>query len=409
MKIVLLSNEYPPHVYGGAGVHVDYLSKELSRLEKGKHSLEVLCFGDQKENRGNMRVEGVRPSCTLPSRDPRHRKLMDTLCRDTLMIGSVTEADIIHCHTWYTHFAGCLLKQMLGAPLVLTTHSLEPHRPWKEEQLGSAYRASTWLEKTAYENADGVIAVSQAMRKDVHELYGVPFEKIRVIYNGIDLNQYKPTFSEEILASYGIHPQKPFMLFVGRITQQKGILHLVNAIPYLQPGMQVVLCAGAPDTEAIGKEMKEKIEQVRSKTENEVIWISEMVPQERLICLYSHAFVFVCPSVYEPFGIINLESMACHTPVVASAVGGIKEVVVPDETGLLVSFEPVSSYDFEPRDPDRLSRNLADAVNTLFLSPEKREAMGRKSRERVERYFSWESIARQTLDYYRELTVNSEQ
>jgi glycogen synthase len=314
---------------------------------------------------------------------------------------------VVHCHTWYSHFAGCLLKQLLGIPLVLSTHSLEPRRPWKEEQLGSGYNVSTWLEKTAYENADGVIAVSTAMRQDVHEVYGVPFEKIRVIYNGIDLNQYQPTPNLDVLAHYKINPEKPFVLFVGRITRQKGIIHLVNAIKYLRPGLQVVLCAGAPDTEEIGKEMAAKVEQARAATENEIIWIPEIVPKERIISLYTHAAVFVCPSVYEPFGIINLEAMACNTPVVASAVGGIPEVVVPNETGLLVPFEPVSANNFEPKNPEQFARDLAEGVNSLFASPDRIKEMGAKSRQRVEKYFSWSSIARQTLEFYQELVTRA--
>lgn len=403
MKIAILTNEYPPHIYGGAGVHVEYLTRELANLDDHKHIVEILCFGDQREETANKMVRGIQPDCKLPYQDARHKKLFDTLLRDLIMAGTLRDAEVVHCHTWYSHFAGCLLKQLLGIPLVLSTHSLEPRRPWKEEQLGSGYKVSSWLEKTAYENADGVIAVSTAMRQDVHEVYGVPFEKIRVIYNGIDLNQYQPTPNLEVLAHYKINPEKPFVLFVGRITRQKGIIHLVNAIKYFRPGLQVVLCAGAPDTEEIGKEMTEKVEQARAATENEIIWIPEIVPKDRIISLYTHAAVFVCPSVYEPFGIINLEAMACSTPVVASAVGGIPEVVVPNETGLLVPFEPVGANNFEPKNAEQFARDLAASVNRLFASPETIKEMGAKSRARVEKYFSWSSIARQTLEFYQEL------
>src|SRR5690606_19092358 len=261
---------------------------------------------------------------------------LDTMINDVVMAGLVDRADVAHCHTWYSHFAGLLVKQLTGAKLVLTTHSLEPHRPWKVEQLGTAYHASTWIERTAYQNADGVIAVSNSMKQDVHDLYGAPLEKIRVIPNGIDLDEYRPRPDERVLASYGIDSSKPYVLFVGRITRQKGIIHLVNAIKYLNPGMQVVLCAGAPDTEEIGQEMKEKVDEARREGQDEIIWIDKMLPRPEVITLYTHASVFVCPSVYEPFGIINLEAMACETPVVASAVGGIPEIVVPGETGLLV-------------------------------------------------------------------------
>ncbi len=404
MKIALLTNEYPPHTYGGAGVHVEYLSRELARLEGARHDIHVFCFGEQKEYFGNIKVEGISLGFDFPFQDLRHQKLLDSLFRNILMTGSVKEADIVHCHTWYTHLAGCLIKQILGIPLVITTHSLEPQRPWKAEQLGSAYHASAWLEKTAYENADGIIAVSESMKMAVHDLYKVPFEKICVIPNGIDLNQYKLMCDPALLTSYQIHPHKPFLLFVGRITRQKGLIHLVNAIKWLLPGIQVVLCAGAPDTEEIAKETAERVKEARSETENEIIWINQWVPRAHLICLLSHASIFVCPSVYEPFGIINLEAMSCETPVVASAVGGIPEVVVHNETGLLVPFEPIGANNFEPTDPEQFSRDLAEAINSLFRSPEKIRVMGLKSRERVENHFSWEGVAWQTLEFYRGLT-----
>lgn len=403
MRIAILTNEYPPHVYGGAGVHVEYLTRELARVERGHHSVEILCFGNQSIEDGNLKVQGVEPGYTLPSQDPRHRKFADTMLRDLVMAGMLTDVDIVHCHTWYTHFAGCLVKQLTGAKLVLTTHSLEPHRPWKVEQLGSAYHASSWVEKTAYQNADGVIAVSASMREDVHSLYGVPYDKIRVIHNGIDPDQYKPTPNPAILEAYKIDPARPFILFVGRITRQKGIIHLVEAIKYLRPGIQVVLCAGAPDTEEIGREMADRIEHARHKTSNEIIWIPQIVPKDDIITLYTHASLFVCPSVYEPFGIINLEAMACGTPVVASAVGGINEVVVPEKTGLLVPFEPVGPTDFEPKDPDKFARDLASAIDTLLADPERLRKMGIHSRERVEHFFSWTSIARWTIDFYWDL------
>jgi glycogen synthase len=403
MKIALLTNEYPPHVYGGAGVHVEYLTQELANLPGENNSVTVLCFGEQKERLGNITVNGTHPRIELPSQDRRFAKVMDTLLRNLIMAGALQDVDIVHCHTWYVQFAGCLVKQLLGIPLVLTTHSLEPHRPWKAEQLGPAYHVTTWLERTAYQNADGVIAVSKAMQRDVQTLYGVPPEKIRVIYNGIDLNHYKRTPNPAVLLTYNINPEKPFVLFVGRITRQKGILHLINAVKYLRPGYQIVLCAGAPDTEEIGREMAEKVKQARSETENEIIWIREMLPKEHVIGLYSNASLFICPSVYEPFGIINLEAMACETPVVASAVGGIPEVVVHGETGLLVPLEPVSAENFEPKDPEQFARDLARAVNELLDSPEKRKLMGAKARARVEQHFGWPSVARQTFEFYQQL------
>jgi starch synthase len=403
MKITLLTNEYPPHTYGGAGVHVEYLSRQLARLDGATHDIHVLCFGEQKENFGNMTVDGVRLSFNFPIQDARHQKLLDSLFRNIIMAGSVREADVVHCHTWYTLLAGCLIKQILNIPLAITTHSLELQRPWKAEQLGSAYRASAWLEKTAYENADGVIAVSKSMKTAVQDLYEVPSEKIHVIPNGIDVNQYKPMLNPELVTSYGINPDQPYLLFVGRITRQKGLIHLIRAMEWLHPGIQVVLCAGAPDTREIGAEMAERVKEVQARTENKIIWIDQWVPRNDLICLFSHSSVFVCPSVYEPFGIINLEAMACETPVVASAVGGIPEVVVHGETGLLVPFQPASTHNFEPKDPEQFSRDLAAAINSLLDSPEKMRAMGLKSRERVENHFSWESVAAQTLKFYGEL------
>lgn len=401
LKILLLTNEYPPNIYGGAGVHVDHLTGELQCSEGGRHHLQVLCFGNQKIDRDNLSVTGIQGT---DMQGLHQAKFLDTLYRNIVMTGSVTEADIVHCHTWYTHLAGCLVKQMNTIPLVITIHSLEPHRPWKKEQLGNAYYAGMWLEKTALINADGIIAVSRSMKNNVHTLYGVAEDRIQVIYNGIDTARYRNTKNPDILAAYGIDPGKPYVLFVGRITRQKGILHLVNALAYLREGVQVVLCAGAPDTEGIAREMQTRVGQVRAETANTILWISEMVPSQDLIVLYSHASVFVCPSVYEPFGIINLEAMACGTPVVASAVGGIPEVVLHQETGLLVPFAPMGTDNPEPKDPMRYSRDLAAAINDLLTSSTTRARMGAACRRRVEEHFSWQRIAQQTLQYYKVLT-----
>lgn len=399
MRIGILTNEYPPYVYGGAGVHVEYLTRELAGLGEGD-TVRVIAFGDQQISDGPLRVDGVK-SLPLPATpDPRHGKLLDTLTQDLLMGARLADIDIVHCHTWYTHFAGCLVKHLQGVPLVLTTHSLEPHRPWKAEQLGRAYDASTWIERTAYHAADGVVAVSQAMQRDVHDLYGVETDRIRVIHNGIDLAQYRPRPDPAVLERYGIDPSRPFVLFVGRITRQKGIIHLVRAIEHLQPGVQVVLCAGAPDTPEIAREMTEAVAQATARGTHSVIWIAEMLAKELVITLYTHAAIFVCPSVYEPFGIINLEAMACETPVVASAVGGIPEVVEPGVTGILVPTHPRSASDVEPADPERFARDLAAGVNALLADPALRERMGRQARARVEERFSWTSIARQTHAFY---------
>jgi alpha-maltose-1-phosphate synthase len=398
MRIAILTNEYPPYVYGGAGVHVEYLTRELAATEG--NCVSVICFGDQRLENSSLSVHGVEAPFASTPADPRHARLLDTLAQDLAMAGRIGDIDVVHGHTWYSHFAGCLVKYLKGVPLVLTTHSLEPHRPWKVEQLGTAYHASTWIERTAYQNADGVIAVSAAMRQDVHELYGVPLARIRVIHNGIDLAHYRPQPNLDLLVSNGIDPNQPFVLFVGRITRQKGIIHLVRAIQYMQRGAQVVLCAGAPDTPDIAREMSSAVDQARAAGTHHIVWIQEMLPKEQVISLYTHAAVFVCPSVYEPFGIINLEAMACETPVVASAVGGIPEVVEHGDTGLLVVPEAASATDVEPLHPDRFARDLAAAVNTLLNDPDLRTQMGRNARRRVEESFSWTSIAAQTRAFY---------
>src|SRR5688572_17721790 len=403
MRIAILTNEYPPNVYGGAGVHVEYLSRELARAEGGAHQVDVLCFGDQNTTEGNLRVRGVAPALPFATQDPRHAKLLDALLRDLAIVGAVESPDIVHCHTWYSHLAGCLARPLTGAPLVLTTHSLEPHRPWKVEQLGSAYHASTWIERTAYENADGVVAVSEAMKEDVQSLYGVAADRVRVIHNGIDPEEYRPRPAPSTLRKLGIDPDVPIVLFVGRITRQKGILHLVRAIKYLTPGVQVVLCAGAPDTREIAADMTALVAEARRDTHTEIVWIPEMLPKQDVIALYTHAAVFVCPSVYEPFGIINLEAMRCETPVVAAAVGGIPEIVVPGETGTLVPFDAVDDATAEPKDPDAYSRALAAAIDDLIANPELRAKMGKSGRSRVLAEFSWKQIARVTLDFYREM------
>jgi alpha-maltose-1-phosphate synthase len=403
MRIALFTNEYPPHVYGGAGVHVEYLSRELARLDDASHRVDVFSFGDQHEDRGNLHVRGVRAAATFEAQDPRHARLLDAFVRNLAMAGAADAPQIVHCHTWYSHLAGLLARPLTGARLVLTTHSLEPHRPWKAEQLGTAYNATVWVERTAYQNADGVIAVSESMKADVQALYGVAPERVRVIHNGIDPDEYRPVHDPDALRRLGVDPDAPMILFVGRITRQKGILHLVRALRHLDPGVQVVLCAGAPDTQEIAAEMRQLVDEARAESSVAIVWIPEMLPKEEIITLYTHADVFVCPSVYEPFGIINLEAMACETPVVASAVGGIPEIVVPGETGILVPFEAAGGDSPEPRDPDGFSRALAAAMNELIRAPDRRAAMGQAARRRVLDQFSWSRIAGFTLDFYREL------
>jgi alpha-maltose-1-phosphate synthase len=314
------------------------------------------------------------------------------------------DANVVHCHTWYSHFGGILTKLNYHIPLVLTVHSLEPLRPWKREQLGHGYDCSTWLEKTATEMADAVVAVSEETRRDILRLFNVDPKRVRIIYNGIDPEEYYPRQSREELAKNGIDPNKPFILFVGRIARQKGIIHLVNAIKYMEPGFQVVLCAGAPDTPEIAEEMKRAVAEAQRKRDG-VIWIEKMVPKEVAYQLYSHAAVFCCPSIYEPFGIINLEAMACETAVVASAVGGIKEVVVDGETGYLVPLEQMQESPFEPVDPDKFSRDFAEKINQLMRDEHLRQKFGEAGRRRAVEKFSWSTIAAETKKMYESLLI----
>jgi alpha-maltose-1-phosphate synthase len=398
-KVALFTNEYPPHVYGGAGVHVEYLSKELAKLTP----VEVRCFGEQDVVSPNLRVKGY-PAWAEAKKDTdgRFSGAIDALYRNLGMAKDNLDASIVHSHTWYVQFAGFMAKKLWGIPFVLTTHSLEPLRPWKVEQLGNAYHLSSWIENTCIHEADAVIAVSQETRNDVLRCFpGVNPEKVVVIHNGIDLQQYRKDASASALIQRGVDPEKPYVLFVGRVTRQKGIIHLVNAIPYIDPRIQVVLCAGAPDTPEIGQEMAQGVETISARRPG-VIWIREMLSREEVIQFYSNATVFCCPSVYEPFGIINLEAMACETAVVASAVGGIPEVVIPGETGLLVDLE-LKPGTFDPVDAVKYSRALAAAINQVALNSRMRENFGTSGRRRVEQYFSWMAIAQRTLDLYRSL------
>ncbi|HVE16752.1 MAG TPA: glycogen synthase [Chthoniobacterales bacterium] len=398
MKTLLLTNEYPPTIYGGAGVHVDYLSRGLARFI----DVEVRAFGDQDVPEGNPTAKGF-PVDTSEFTCPKPLRSAFGAVQRCLDFNTTNiDADVVHCHTWYSHFGGILAKLNYGIPLVITVHSLEPLRPWKREQLGRGYDFSCWIEKTAMEMADAVIAVSQGTKDDILRLFDIPEERVPIIYNGIDLEEYRATDSHSALEAHGVDSTKPYILFVGRIARQKGIIHLVNAIKHLDPGFQVVLCAGAPDTPEIAEEMKAAVTAAQQEREG-VIWIEQMVDTKAKIEFYSHAAVFVCPSIYEPFGIINLEAMACETPVVASAVGGIKEVVVTGETGTLVPLEQMTESPFEPIDPEKFSRDLAEAVNALMADPAKRKAYGQAGRKRVESMFGWDAIAKKTADLYESL------
>jgi glycogen synthase len=399
MKALLLTNEYPPYVYGGAGVHVEYLTRELARLI----DVEVRCFGDQDVREGRLRVKGYGvPKELAASTPPKLRSPVEMLQRSVNWVADPVDADVVHCHTWYAHAGGLLSRLLYGTPLVITTHSLEPLRPWKREQLGRGYDFSSWVEKTALETADAIIAVSEETREDILKHFSVDPGRVSVIPNGIDVEQYQYTGEADALDKAGIPRGLPYVLFVGRITRQKGIIHLVRAIKHLAPGLGVVLLAGQPDTPEIGEEMKRGVTEIQKSREH-VYWIPEMVSKRDAIQFYSHARVFCCPSIYEPFGIINLEAMACGAPVVASAVGGIKEVVVPEETGLLVSFTQQSEAPFEAVDPEGFSRDLASGINRIVADPALRDRMGAAGRRRVEQHYSWKSIAERVLELYREV------
>jgi glycogen synthase len=395
VRALILTNEYPPNVYGGAGVHVEYLTRELAKLI----DVDVRTFGEQDTEGGRLRVRGFPVAHDLSRAADQLRPLLGALSRDVGFVAEPVDADVVHCHTWYTHLGGILAKLAYGIPLVITIHSLEPLRPWKREQLGGGYDVSTWVERTAIEMADAVIAVSQETRADVLRLFDVDERRVTVIHNGIDTDEYRPQAGSDALDRFGIDRSVPYVLFVGRITRQKGIVHLVRAIRRLDPGIGVVLCAGAPDTPEIAAEMEAGVAAAQAEHAN-VVWIPEMVDKPTVRQLYSHAALFCCPSVYEPFGIINLEAMACETAVVASAVGGIPEVVVPGETGLLVPFEPAGDGSFEPRDPDMFARDLAAAINQLMADPHRRESMGKAGRRRAVEHFGWDAIARRTVELY---------
>ena len=394
-----MTREYPPNVYGGAGVHVEYLSRELAK----KMAVEVHCWGDQTLDQGNLHVRGAEPWDALS--DGTQEKFNTALAAFSLnlvQMKALAAIDVVHTHTWYVSMAGFLAKKLFKIPFVLTTHSLEPLRAWKSEQLGSGYAMSSWMERTAILDADAVIAVSNGTKADILRVYPeLQPDKVHVIYNGIDLAEYNKASDTAALTKYGVDPAQPYVLFVGRITRQKGVTHLVEAIRYLPANTQVVLCAGAPDTPEIAAEMRQKVAEAQASHPH-VVWIEKMVTKPEAIQLYSHARVFCCPSVYEPFGIINLEAMACHAPVVASATGGILEVVVDGETGYLVPFESDPTTGF-PSKPEQFACDLAAKISDLFADPEKCKRFGEAGRRRVEEKFAWSAIADQTIELYRQL------
>ena len=377
MKVLMLTREYPPQIYGGAGVVVGELSRALSR----RMGVEVRCFGERAPSGDGVAVRGYTPWARLKAdaEGPAFAPALETLSIDLAMARDALDAQVVHAHTWYADMAGVWIRTLHRVPLIVTLHSLEPLRPWKADQLGSGYLLSSWIEKTAVETADRVIAVSAQMRADILHHFGVDPDRVVVIHNGIDPERFRRTERRDALERRGV--REPYVLFVGRITDQKGIFHLLEAAEKLPPGVQVVLCASAPDTPEIEARLRRSVAQHPS-----VLWIAEMVPLDDVVQLYSHAAVFVCPSVYEPFGIINLEAMACQTPVVASAVGGILEVVEDGRTGLLVP----------PASPD----DLAGAIRRVLDDRDLAQALGQAGRRRVEERFSWASVAERTEEVY---------
>ena len=392
MRVDLLTREYPPETYGGAGVHVEYLAQSL----RSWLDVRVHCFGEPRDEPG---VTGYPEPAQLAGANPALR----TLGIDLAMVNGVAGTELVHSHTWYANLAGHLAKLLHGVPHVATAHSLEPLRPWKAEQLGGGYAVSSWCEKTALEAADAVIAVSAGMRSDVLTAYpDVDPERVHVVHNGIDTDEYAPDTGTDVLTRLGIDPDQPSVVFVGRITRQKGLPYLLRAARTLPPA-QLVILAGAPDTPEIAAEVQSLADELRATREG-VVWVQAMLPKPEVIQVLSHATVFVCPSIYEPMGIVNLEAMACETAVVATATGGIPEVVADGTTGLLVPIEQASDGTGTPNEPAEFVADLATALTELLDDPARAEAMGKAGRERALEHFSWSAIAERTIEVYRAVT-----
>ncbi|MEU8254543.1 glycogen synthase [Micromonospora inaquosa] len=390
LRVDLLTREYPPEVYGGAGVHVEYLARELRRLA----DVRVHCFG-------LPRTEPGVTAYAEPSGLTGANAALRTMGVDLEMAAGTAGTDVVHSHTWYANLAGHTAKLLHGVPHVVTAHSLEPLRPWKAEQLGGGYALSSWIERTAYESADAIIAVSGGMRNDVLTAYPqIDPDRVRVVYNGIDTIQYAPDPGTDVLDRLGIDPARPSVVYVGRITRQKGLPYLLRAARELPADTQLVLLAGAPDTAEIAAEVEELVAELRANRSG-VVWVAEMLPKPEVIQVLTHATVFACPSVYEPMGIVNLEAMACETAVVATATGGIPEVVADGETGLLVPIEQATDGSGTPLAPDRFVADLAAAINTLLADAARTERFGLAGRRRAVQHFSWDAIARQALEVYR--------
>jgi alpha-maltose-1-phosphate synthase len=390
LRVDLITREYPPEVYGGAGVHLEYLARDLRALA----DVRVHCFGAPRDE------PGVTAYADPPGLKDANAALR-TMGIDLDMVAGCAGTDVVHSHTWYANLAGHVAKLLYGVPHVVTTHSLEPLRPWKAEQLGGGYALSLWVERTAVEAADAVIAVSAGMRRDVLAAYPVVDpDRIRVVHNGIDTDQYAPDSATGVVTRHGIDPTRPSVTFVGRITRQKGLPYLLRAAKLLPAGVQLVFLAGAPDTPEIAAEVETLIDELRD-TRDGVVWVPAMLPKPDVIQILTHSTVFVCPSIYEPMGIVNLEAMACETAVVATATGGIPEVVVHGETGLLVPIEQAADGSGTPLDPDRFVADLAAAITEVVSEPVRAAAMGKAGRRRAVDHFSWSTIAERTMDVYR--------
>ena len=379
MKVTFITREYPPNVYGGAGVHVKFLTRELAK----QIHVEVRCFGEQQLEEGNLKAKGYQTWDRMwEGNEPKFNSTLGTFSTDLSVVRDAIDSDVVHTHTWYAAFAGYMAKTLYNVPLVSTVHSLEPLRPWKEEQLGRSYFLSTWVEKLALENADRIVAVSRHAREDILKHFQVQPDRVKVIHNGIDLDIYRSVRTDATRKAFGITGD--YVLFVGRVSRQKGMGHLIDAMKLVDPGITCVCCTSAPDTRELEKEIAAKVAE-----EPRVIWINSLLREDQYVELYSNAFCFSCPSVYEPFGIINLEAMACETPIVASSVGGILETVVDGETGILV----------EPGNP----KVIADGINTFARNRDLARRYGKNGRKRVEELFSWASIAQKTRSLYEEV------
>ena len=396
LRVALITREYPPEVYGGAGVHIEHLSAALSRHVDAR----VHCFGQPRDD--PLVAAAYTPWAALDG-EAAYRSALSVLSADLAIVAGVEGSDLVHSHTWYANLAGHFAKLCHGIPHVATTHSLEPLRPWKREQLGGGYELSLFAERTALESADAVIAVSGQMREDILASYpNVDSDRVEIIYNGIDTGLYHPVADTDVLEREGISPDRPSVVFVGRITRQKGVMHLLDAAAMLDPEAQLVLCAGAPDTPELAREVRQAVDQLRAERSG-VVWIERMLPRADIVQLLSHATLFACPSIYEPFGLVNVEAMACGIPVVASAVGGIPEIVVEGETGHLVRYTAGNDAFGSPADPQQFAADFAAAMNDVIGDPSRAAAWGAASRRRVIEHFAWPSIASQTVALYERL------